>query len=376
MNMSLFGRALVPSTLLACISFTTPALGGWTATYLGPSGTGISAVTAVSGGQQAGSVDGRASIWAGASQTWTSLAPGGYGYSSVNDISNGQQVGSATALGTSRYHAGFWNGTAGSWTDLHPAGYYESMAYGAGEGQQVGWARASLSQYWHAALWAGSAASLVDLNPVGLYSMSHAQDAWGGTQVGWASGFATSNRTHAGTWNGTAASWTDLHPSSMYDSSLNGIWGNQYVGTVHLTQNGIYHAGLWTGTTSWLDLNPSGCTNSGAARICSGLQVGSASGSITGGQDHASLWRGSAASWQDLHNYLTPGVYTSSKAAGIEVAGNEIWVVGWATSASDGNDKAVLWHYVPEPASAVALTLALLALGVVTTVRSRQLLRG
>ena len=49
-----------------------------------------------------------------------------------------------------------------------------------------------------------------------------------------------------------------------------------------------------------VDLNPSGFTESFADDISGTQQVGEGSGSATGGNGHALLWNGSAASYVDL----------------------------------------------------------------------------
>src|SRR5262245_61405655 len=61
-----------------------------------------------------------------------------------------------------------------------------------------------------------------------------------------------------------------------------------------------------------IDLHPSGFTSSEAFGVSGGQQVGVGAGPATGGQIHALLWTGSAASVVDLH----PSGFTSSEAAG------------------------------------------------------------
>ncbi len=52
----------------------------------------------------------------------------------------------------------------------------------------------------------------------------------------------------------------------------------------------------------------------------------------------------------DLHQFLPAG-FTDSYATSIDDQGN---IVGYAT-ASDGNNHAILWQPVPEPAAIVSL---------------------
>ena len=92
-----------------------------------------------------------------------------------------------------------------------------------------------------------------------------------------------------------------------------------------------------------------------AHAVSGGRQVGDASGSATGNQEHASLWSGTAASWVDLHTFLDSR-YTTSWAWGVDVSGNDIWVAGFALNGERGYNEAMLWHNViPEPSSLLAL---------------------
>jgi len=57
----------------------------------------------------------------------------------------------------------------------------------------------------------------------------------------------------------------------------------------------------WGVTYTAIDLTPSGFDNSFAYGISGTQQVGGGSGSATGGNQHALLWSGSAASFVDLN---------------------------------------------------------------------------
>ncbi len=125
----------------------------------------------------------------------------------------------------------------------------------------------------------------------------------------------------------------DLNPSGFIDSAALGISGSQQVGS-GLT-GGNSHALLWSGTAaSAVDLNPSGFTESGAGGISGSQQVGNGYGPGTGGNSHALLWSGTAASAVDLH----PSGFSWSYALG--VSGSQ--QVGNGTMAGF-NNHALLW---------------------------------
>jgi hypothetical protein len=84
-----------------------------------------------------------------------------------------------------------------------------------------------------------------------------------------------------------------------------------------------------------IDLNPSGFTKSAAVGISGTQQVGSGSGSATGGNSHALLWNGSAASYVDLH----PSVFAGSNAVGI--SGTQQVGLGYTIG---GYEHALLWN--------------------------------
>jgi hypothetical protein len=140
-------------------------------------------------------------------------------------------------------------------------------------------------------------------------------------------------------WNGSAASFVDLNPSGLTESSAEGISGTQQVGWGYgSATGGKDHALLWNGSAaSYVDLNPSGFTRSMAYGTSGTQQVGSGSSSATGGKDHALLWNGSAASYVDLN----PSGFTKSMAHG--TSGTQ--QVGWGRGeATGGNEHALLWN--------------------------------
>jgi hypothetical protein len=248
--------------------------------------------------------------------------------------------------------------------NLHPPCASESLAYGVKDGQQVG--RVAMDGSYRASRWSGSAHSWVDLNPASS-SYSHAFGTGGGVQVG----HATFGLEHAVLWN--SQGFIDLNPSGASDSVAGAVDGDQYVGRATIQ---FYRAILWLGTSGGYELlHPPGheFLFSNATGIHAGVQVGRVNFS---GEDQASIWHGSAATWQSLHpsgatesqawgvhdgqqvgyarmngiicaslwygsaaswiNLAPPGA-TESHAAAV----NSGWQAGWATL--DGADHAGVW---------------------------------
>jgi hypothetical protein len=114
-----------------------------------------------------------------------------------------------------------------------------------------------------------------------------------------------------------------LAPPGFNESSAAGISGGQQVGWGKgSVTGGNRHALLWTGTAaSCVDPNPIGFDTSQGLGVGDGQQVGTGRGSATGNQGHALLWSGTAESYVDLHSLLPTGYY-ASYAYAIDSAGN------------------------------------------------------
>ncbi|HVT14446.1 MAG TPA: PEP-CTERM sorting domain-containing protein [Fimbriimonadaceae bacterium] len=151
----------------------------------------------------------------------------------------------------------------------------------------------------------------------------------------------------AGTgWTGTtnhAIYWfngapTDLNPTGFSFSAANGVSDAFQVGGGHGSVTGNNdHALLWSGSAaSVIDLNPTGFTTSWAYAVDGGSQVGTGKGSPTSQKTHALLWSGSPSSAVDLN----PTGYDESEA--LAVSGSS--QVGDAHSLSFGNVHAMLWN--------------------------------
>jgi hypothetical protein len=128
---------------------------------------------------------------------------------------------------------------------------------------------------------------------------------------------------------------------------------------------GERHASLWSGTAaSWFDLNPTGATESSASGIFGDWQVGFASFSDG---PHASIWNGTAESWEDLSLALA-GSWIETFATGIWNDGSTLSVTGRGYNLDTGRTEALLWtRQVPEPSA-----LALLGLGGIFAGRRRR----
>jgi hypothetical protein len=357
-----FCMALLAVTVLAAGA----ASQAWGASYkaidLTPSGFDGSVANGTNGTQQVGFGWGSATggntthalLWNGSANSFIDLNPSGFAYSEAHGISGTQQVGFGNGAATGSYadgefynHALLWNGSAASYVDLNPSGFNWSYALGTSGTQQVGGGYGSATGgNYHALLWNGSADSFIDLNPSG-FAYSEALGISGTQQVGWGNG-------HALLWNGSAASYVDLNPSGFDESLALGINGTQQVGWGYGPATGgedDHAALLWSGTAaSCVDLNPGGFIGSEAWGTNGTQQVGWGSPTVYGRV--ALLWNGNADSYIDLSQFLPTGL-TYSWAQAIDSSGN---IVGFAVDSS-GNEHAILWQPVPEPATFLLLGL-------------------
>jgi len=102
----------------------------------------------------------------------------------------------------------------------------------------------------------------------------------------------------------------------------------------------VVHASLWKGSSaSWVSLAPAGATESRAYGVIEGMQVGYAD---VGGVRRASIWAGAASSWIDLSTVL-PSHYTASAANDIAIVDGDIIVIGSAQNSITGQSEAMQW---------------------------------
>ena len=130
----------------------------------------------------------------------------------------------------------------------------------------------------------------------------------------------------------------DLNPSGFIEAYAEGISGSQQVGWGYgPATGGNDHALVWSGSAaSAVDLHPSVFDNSFAYGISDGQQVGYAIGSVTSGYEHAMLWCGTAASAVDLN---PDGI---SRSYAWDISGGQ--QVGQGYGAATGNYyHALLW---------------------------------
>ena len=226
--------------------------------------------------------------------------------------------------------------------DLSPAGSVGSSAAGASGLQQVGSAGfvsvAGQTAVNHAVLWNGSAAGLIDLG------VGTALAVGDGQQAG-------SVNNHAALWLGSAGSRIDLNPSSWTQSVAAGVGGGRQVGSatrsvVCTTKKGQcpggvrteFHPFMWSGSAaSAVDLTPLGLGfGAGRALATDGVQQVGTGYQVIGVNAFAGpfavVWSGAADSAVNLN----PPDSSTSQANG--VSGGQQVGYGYVPS------RALLWN--------------------------------
>jgi hypothetical protein len=250
-----------------------------------------------------------------------------------------------------------WTGPLHDRVDLHPnvPGAARSYAFGVSAQQQVGAVQFSDGND-HAALWSGSAASYTDLSPQGTFrSTILATD--GEHQVGAAwFGTPTNAVLRPVMWSGTASSAVDLSPPDR-GGVLYAMSGSMQGGAS--TLGGVPHATIWSGSAStWQDLHPLSGGSSEIRDMNGDIQVGMVK--PAGARSRAALWMGIAATYLDLAQFLPP-IYNGrdSIAQCVWRSGSEIIVGGYVvTDPGPATREAVVW-IVPPPPSAAGFLLGM-----------------
>lgn len=237
-------------------------------------------------------------------------------FSTANGVHGGRQAGTVGFPGQDR--AARWGGTNSSYIDLHPVGASASVVSGLHGGLEVG--TVTFGSSAAAALWNGSVASYLDLHPMlaPVFTISSAHSVWvspGGIEIyvaGYGSGPGTHGQALVWHWNGALWTTQSLDPAgSAYSNALGGH-GNLQVGEVRLV----------------------------------------------GGLVHASLWSGSAGTWQDLTLYLPPGYGGFTSAADVWTGGGVTQIVGKAQQVPNTEWRAILWESSGGAFTSVDLTPA------------------
>jgi hypothetical protein len=228
-----------------------------------------------------------------------------------------------------------------TWFNLPRGEFLSVSARGVSGGRQVGIGLWPFENSFreHAVMWQASQSDpggITDLWPVAA-KRSSAHDIDGANIVGEKN---PTGQYHAYLWNIGSGIEKDLNVPPMLASSASGVWGNQAVGEAYMNlgDGWKWRAVVWNiETGGYTVLQPAGYKESSAQAVRNGWQVGSAT--KNGSFQHAVIWRGSAGSMVDLHQFLPAGVYKSSIAYGVDSMGN---VVGSASTFGSVN-HAILW---------------------------------
>jgi len=211
--------------------------------------------------------------------------------------------------------AAVWD-SQGNGTNLNPTqlGYNLSYAFASSGSQQGGQVvTAQLNGISYATLWSGTAASAVILNPTG-FSSSAINGMSGNQQVGSGTPNGSPNNPVPLLWTGTAASAVQLTPtifgSNLVYSVANGTDGVNQVGYANHSGPLRNDAMIWSGTAaSAVDIGPANVNVSNALAVSGNQQVGYDEPST---QFHAMVWEGTSASAVDLN---PAGMLTSEALA-------------------------------------------------------------
>lgn len=282
-------------------------------------------------------------IYTGTPTSATILDPAGFDIvylwatDGANQVGAGHQVGVPDVATT---HALMFSGTNASMIDLHPAGYTSSVARGVDGNIEVG--SGTLSGHRLPLIWHGTAGSAASVLPVG-FTDGGIRAVLGNTQVGSVSS-ADYSSPRAAVWHGTAASFQNITPPGYVFCAITGLSSKDMVGSAALendpgliTQNPGIHALRWVNGVA-TDLHPATAYQSQALATNGSIQVGLFSNNDQFNSFHACMWKGTAASFVDLHQYLPAG-YLDSVATSVQ--GKTI--TGWAET-SGGSDVAVVWR--------------------------------
>jgi hypothetical protein len=223
--------------------------------------------------------------------------------------------------------------------------YTITSAQSACGGWQVGAGYPAVPGYVHALIWSGTAASMIDLHPASGYNDSQAFDMSASQEVGYGGRTSDSGRAHALLWTGTSNVPADLNPGlNKAISMANGTDGVHQVGWASWVVTGIpndttyTHAAIWSGSSgTYADINPSGFDKSYAQKVNGTQIVGYGYLAAGTNASHALLWTGTAHTPVDLN----PAGFSASSAWGIVGTQQVGFGAGLATG---GSNHALLWN--------------------------------
>ncbi|MDQ7013768.1 MAG: hypothetical protein Q9O74_07725 [Planctomycetota bacterium] len=193
--------------------------------------------------------------------------------------------------------------------DLTPEGHIWSEIRGADGNKQAGKARSNPPEsFTSGAVWYGTSESFQSLNEDDIGPTVHAID--GNLIVGEAR-FPDGPYAHAALWlNEDPDSLLNLHPTEAGSQgwsrayATDGFWQG---GTATLPGPGFHKATLWKGSaTNYINMHPPGAKDSEIRGMAIGTQVGKMLVWETG-DDHAVVWHDTAESWIDMHPSFHPG---------------------------------------------------------------------
>jgi hypothetical protein len=225
-------------------------------------------------------------------------------------------------------------GASTNWivVSLHPPQSSESVIARGFGGQQAGYAVVAGLQ--RASVWSGTAESWIDLHPAAA-TQSQASSISDGQAGGWA---VVNRSVRASLWTNTAWNWIDLTPPvAVGGGQVIDVSSGKQVGYIYPQYPGPRTASLWAGSAeSWNSLNPAGATDSVAFGVDGELQVGFAE---VGGVKRASLWSGTSGSWVDLH----PAGTSQSFAFDVDAGTGKQVGYAYVNGGADRFIRASLW---------------------------------
>lgn len=361
MRSQLAATSVLAAVVGLSIGTCTPvAHAGWELVRLHPAPTPASSQDSLAFGgfatQQAGvlvinNIE-RAAMWSSSAGSWVDLHTPGHVLSRATCTDGTKQWGLSYPLNNTTPHAAQWSGTAGSFIDFHPVGFSKSAINASRDGQQVGTAFSGAGA-GVAVLWTGTPLSFTILHPAGTFAS--AGHATSGTQQGGELTIMAGARPHPVLWSGMSVPVIDLLPAGASEGIVYGMANPPHPSALNPSQQVGYvtigpadHAALWKGTAaSFVDLHPTGATSSQAFATNGTEQVGFIVD--TQGLLRATLWFGQADNRLDL-SAIRPAGFTHTQAKSIwkSADGSTVYIAGFGFNAGRNINEALLWIRTPD----------------------------